>query len=111
VCGRPIQFEEEEAGNLVTCPRPDCGQQTRLALPSLRNAPAIPGTSLIECPDCRRDISRRALMCPHCGSTSGVRFRLVWDVMCHIALAALIFYILGLILGVMFDAAVNALTS
>jgi hypothetical protein len=32
-CRLPIEFEPEQAGEFVTCPRPDCGQQTRLLLP------------------------------------------------------------------------------
>ena len=95
-CQQPIQFEAAEAGEFVTCPRPDCGQKTRLILPSLRSEPAVPGTKLIECPDCRREISRRALMCPACGSTAGVRFKLVWDVMCNVVLVAFIWWLIGI---------------
>lgn len=43
-------------------------------LPAQRDGPASepkPGGSLAPCPDCGREISRRAPVCPHCGAPIG----------------------------------------
>lgn len=114
-CQGPIEFDlsdferlgetaTERLGQKVACPH--CGKETILSVLKQQPAPAAaPGSvlpaSLRNCEDCGDRISRRALMCPGCGCATGVRFRFVWDVMCHIALATLIFAFIGWLLAVL----------
>jgi DNA-directed RNA polymerase subunit RPC12/RpoP len=102
-CGIHIEFEAEQAGGMVVCP--GCNRETALRIDKQthkaqppRGRPLSPMTV---CADCGHPISRRALMCPSCGSSPGVQFRFVWDVMCNAALVSFIFTLIGsLIFGV-----------
>lgn len=69
-CGGLLEFDSEHVGTVIECPH--CQSKTILQIsgqtaPPLTNAPAAPLSSLISCPDCGRDVSKRAFSCPHCG--------------------------------------------
>ena len=70
-CGGRLEFDSEHAGTEIDCPH--CQSKTILQIPGqtttpLNNAPSTPPSSLISCPDCGRDVSKRASSCPHCGA-------------------------------------------
>lgn len=98
-CKQPVEFEPERQGEFENCPH--CNQSTRLLIPQA--APRGPAKYLGQCEDCHGQISQRALMCPHCGSTAGVRFKLVWDVMCHVGIVGLIFALIAWIFTTIAD--------
>lgn len=122
-CGENLEFDTEQAGAFVDCPH--CSRQTRLLIPKPDLTPStpvinrpvpitadrrpVPGANLTLCPDCSATISHRALMCPQCGCCVGIRFRLVWDVMCLVALITLIFAALGFLISALFAGAMMAI--
>lgn len=126
-CAGKIEFEADQLqrtgetpyrvlGQNIECPH--CRQTTQLYFPrhAVSGAPPvakIPETiksngnisakNLMACADCGQTISRRALICPQCGCAAGVRFRFVWDVMCHIAMVTLIFAFFGFVIAFIFE--------
>ena len=44
---------------------------------ALLGIPAVLGANLVECPDCGKEVSRRAVSCPHCGSPGSAIIELV----------------------------------
>ncbi len=81
-CGQPLTIDESGAGQLVDCPK--CGISLEVPFKSkslagearanLRTAtatvppPTVSPTNLQNCPDCGREVSKRAASCPHCGA-------------------------------------------
>jgi predicted RNA-binding Zn-ribbon protein involved in translation (DUF1610 family) len=70
-CGRQLVIDEADAGTLVDCPK--CRRS--LLVPghlkqSDEDATGSQSTasSLTQCPDCGREISKRATACPHCAA-------------------------------------------
>ncbi len=61
-CSQKYDLDVELSGRVVTCSA--CDQDFVV---SSRSADA-PKSNLYQCPDCGRDISRRAASCPHCGA-------------------------------------------
>lgn len=59
-CGQSIVIEEAGRGQTFDCPK--CGG--KVEVPQSDPAPS----SLRECPDCKKQISIRALTCPSCGA-------------------------------------------
>lgn len=100
-CGQRIEFATEQAGEQVNCP--GCSQPVKLTIPRSSAVERPASKFLTVCQDCHGQISQRALMCPHCGSTAGIRFKLVWDVMCHVGMCALIFAFIAWIFGTIAD--------
>lgn len=119
-CGTNLEFEAEQLGQFITCPSCEKQtrlldrapgnsflEQLDAPLPLTAGKPVAAqgaamvtatgpprngsNVTLVACPDCKGAISQRALMCPACGSTAGIRFKLVWDVMCHVGVVGLIF--------------------
>jgi len=73
-CGQPLTIDEVSAGTIVKCPK--CSESV-LVPGVLAPEPEepIPSTphNLICCPDCKREVSKRAAACPNCGAPiSGV---------------------------------------
>jgi DNA-directed RNA polymerase subunit RPC12/RpoP len=87
-CGGDLEFDVEDTGKEIECPH--C-HQTILLRAAFRPAPpksaplpqqvaAAPG-NLTTCPDCAKQVSRRARFCPNCGapvSFNQVSHTLVW---------------------------------
>lgn len=111
-CGGGIEFSldefefrhetaSERVGQLIKCPH--CGQNTILSIPKEKpptdDQRAVIRQRLVPCADCSTNISRDAFMCPACGRIAGVRFRLVWDVMCNFWLVGLIWAIIAFAIG------------
>jgi TM2 domain-containing membrane protein YozV/DNA-directed RNA polymerase subunit RPC12/RpoP len=68
-CGGNIEFDQDYNGLEMDCPH--CGGKTLFSDSPFAQPPRItnsPASSLMACPDCAREISRRAVSCPHCGS-------------------------------------------
>ena len=63
-CGQNISIDEAGAGSVVECPK--CERLT--TVPSAQQAATTPQANLINCPDCGRQISKRAASCPNCGA-------------------------------------------
>lgn len=68
-CGGNIEFDQDfNSGLEVDCPH--CGCKTLLSDSPLKPATPPPSTrsTLTKCPDCGREVSRRAAACPQCGA-------------------------------------------
>jgi uncharacterized protein YbaR (Trm112 family) len=63
-CQQSIAIDEAGAGSIVECPI--CRAKVLVPLPS--EQPAATPSSLTQCPDCSREVSKRAATCPHCGA-------------------------------------------
>jgi len=113
-CREAIEFDATEfersgetahhyIGQKIICPH--CNASTILSMDKSERAaggrPAL-APLLTECPACEHIISRRALMCPNCGHAAGLRFRFIWEIMGHIALAGFIFWIIIAVIGLLF---------
>lgn len=61
-CRQHLSFNESGAGKAVHCPK--CGQSLTVPLASSTSS----STNLQDCPDCGRQVSKRAEACPHCGA-------------------------------------------
>ena len=59
-CEQSIAIDEAGAGSVVECPK--C--RARVLVPNK----STPTTNLRRCPDCMREVSKRAAACPHCGA-------------------------------------------
>jgi len=111
-CWESIEFETAEfefssetphrkIGQFVECPH--CHKQTQIYLnksgsvavnkPRFSVAPSIP--KLIPCRVCGNQISRSALFCFKCGEFHYGLFRITWIILCYIALAGMIFALIG----------------
>ena len=68
-CGQHIEVDEAAVGMVVNCP--SCAASLRVpnqSRPSVTTPVVSQPTSLQDCPDCGRQISKRATSCPHCGA-------------------------------------------
>lgn len=69
-CGQKIVIDEVGAGQFVNCPK--CQVPLRVPVkhaPTPVTTPVTPALSnLVKCPDCSREVSKRATSCPHCGA-------------------------------------------
>jgi len=69
-CGQHIAIDEAGAGMSIQCPK--CAAS--ITVPDKSHGGSVPvspnpqSTNLQDCPDCGRQISRRAVSCPHCGA-------------------------------------------
>jgi DNA-directed RNA polymerase subunit RPC12/RpoP len=63
-CGQNIVIDEAGAGCIVECPK--CGVRVLVPVPS--EQAATTSSTLTQCPDCSREVSKRAAACPHCGA-------------------------------------------
>jgi len=106
-CGVHIEFDAEDENQLAPCP--SCGNQTRLSLPKpsatrpkLKN-PA-PEAKLEACEDCGGQISRKSVVCPHCGKFINVPFRLVWMAVGYSICAFALFDLIRLLIEEVFKA-------
>jgi hypothetical protein len=106
-CGVNIEFEVENGNQFVPCP--SCGKQTRLLLPKPsatrpkfeRLAPEL---KLQACEDCGGEISRKSVLCPHCGKFINVPFRLVWMAVGYSICAFALFDLIRLLMDAVFKA-------
>lgn len=121
-CRQPIEFNlaefersgetsAEVIGQRAECPH--CGKPTILSYRKKKSggpatASADQTLTVQPCPCCRHPISPKAIQCPNCGHAVGIRFRLVWEVMCNIALASLIFAIIGWLISLLLTGALSA---
>jgi len=80
-CGRSYDLTDDLLGHKIEC---ECGAKFRAERPASPPAAAPPSdksgpsdksddpprlpASLMYCPDCGREVSRRAPACPHCGA-------------------------------------------
>ncbi len=75
-CQEKLSWPAYDAGNMIPCTK--CGASTtvpgfNIAAPSLRIRRSQPPSSgsLQPCPDCDKEVSKRAESCPHCGCPLG----------------------------------------
>lgn len=64
-CGNQMAALASAAGTEDKCGR--CGTVIVIPDPWIPPTPPKPVSKLMECPDCGREVSRRAAACPHCG--------------------------------------------
>jgi DNA-directed RNA polymerase subunit M/transcription elongation factor TFIIS len=74
-CSGHIEYERKDEGQIIPCPH--CGQDIELVQPEPPPIPKAPHYStappqrlklkLAHCPDCGREVSRKAETCPQCG--------------------------------------------
>jgi TM2 domain-containing membrane protein YozV len=67
-CAGHLEFDPEYDGLEIDCSH--CGKKTTLFRPGVILPPALmtPASKLMTCPDCGKDVSKRASSCPHCGA-------------------------------------------
>jgi Zn finger protein HypA/HybF involved in hydrogenase expression len=92
VCDGPIEFEADHDDETVPCPH--CGSETRLYIPGTL-PPAPPVSSLVLCPDCRREISIHAESCPHCGAMRVTR--VTHGVFYYVFMTLLSLFVIGIL--------------
>jgi len=98
-CQHCAGLYEYEAGNKSElCPH--CGKETLCIPLRQQRAAATPG-KLTPCLDCGAQMSRRALLCPACGS---IPFWSIFRLVCFVVLAAAIFDLIRLLIDEIFKA-------
>ena len=70
-CGQKLELDEAGAGTTVECPQ--CRQSLTVPIKKKTTSAPLPPptdspTNLQNCPDCGRQVSKRATSCPHCGA-------------------------------------------
>jgi len=105
-CDVNIEYEVENANQFVPCP--SCGKQTRLLPPKPSvTRPKIEGPAaepkLGACEDCGGQISRKSIICPHCGKFINVPFRLVWMAVGYSICAFALFDLIRLLIDGMYE--------
>ena len=63
-CGQSITVDESGHGSVVNCPK--CSES--LVVPEQKRPTQAAATNLRRCPDCGREVSKRAAACPQCGA-------------------------------------------
>lgn len=63
-CGQSLTVDESGAGSVVNCPK--CSESA--LVPELKQPTQAAASNLRLCPDCMREVSKRATACPHCGA-------------------------------------------
>jgi len=111
-CGQGVEFDADQfersgdtphriLGQTIECP--NCKQHTQIYMlrqPAKTVAdrelmqPQISG-NLVNCPDCGKQISRKALFCPGCGAFERGLLRNIWRIVSTFWLLTLIFVIVG----------------
>ena len=68
-CGQSIVIDEAGAGTVVDCPK--CSESVLvpgIMVPEAEQPTPSAPQNLRSCPDCGREVSKRAAACPHCGA-------------------------------------------
>ena len=94
-------------GQAIDCPH--CGKPTQIYMNKVEfSAPPThqpTGSSqMMACADCGGQISRKSIICPHCGKFINLPFRLVWHAVVYSIFAFAIFDVLRLLIDEIFKA-------
>lgn len=65
-CSQHLQIADHFAGKTGRCDK--CGAEISVPRPTAMAVAAVLPTSLIHCPDCGHEVSKRAGACPKCGA-------------------------------------------